>query len=75
MCDCIEKLHAKLEPEIKERFSKPNKPVQYFNIRATMGGKAVVNIIIDLAKQMKPVESFIVADYCPWCGQKYDAQR
>lgn len=71
-CDCIENLHKQLHDKIHSNFAKPNKPVQYFNIRQTMSGRAIVNIIVDLAKQMKPVETFIVAEYCPWCGKKYE---
>lgn len=75
MCECIEKLHEKLKPEIHGRFAKKNKDVMYFNIRTTMSGNAIVNMSIYLAKQMKPVESFILAAYCPWCGVKYDAHN
>lgn len=74
-CDCIERLHKNLHDEVHGRFAKPNKPVQHFHIRTTMSGKAIVNIYIDLAKQMKPVESFIVADFCPWCGKKYEEAK
>lgn len=72
MCDCIEKLYGQLHDKIHSQFAKPNKPVQHFNIRKTMSGRAIVNINVALAKQMTPVETFIVADFCPWCGVKYE---
>lgn len=75
MCDCITKLTEKLKPAIHKQFSKPNKEVQHFHIRETMSGKAIVNISVDIAKQVKRAETFIVADYCPWCGQKYEAHN
>jgi hypothetical protein len=71
MCDCIKNLNEQLKPSIHEQFSKSNKAVQHFHIRATMSGKAIVNITINIAKQIKPVSTYIVADFCPWCGAKY----
>ena len=72
ICNCVEELTAKLHDEVHKRFSRPNKPVQHFNIQTTMGGFAIVRIDIDLKGQMKPVQSFVVADFCPWCGKKYE---
>jgi len=71
MCDCLEKLHQDLKPKIHEKFSKPNKPVESYSISQTMGGRAVVNVSINLENQMKSASSYLVAEYCPWCGQKY----
>ena len=70
-CNCVEALQEKLHNKIHASFGKPNKPVQHFNIQTTMGGFAIVRIDIDLKNQMKLVQSFLVAEYCPWCGVKY----
>ena len=71
MCNCIEKLHEDLKPKIQEKFSKPNKPVHYFAISQTIGGRAVIDVKIYLKEQVKSVSSFVIADFCPWCGVKY----
>jgi len=73
MCECIEKITKEIHDHIHANFAKPNKPVSHYHIRATMNGRAIVPISIDLAKQMKPVESFIAATFCPFCGMKYEA--
>lgn len=72
MCKCLEEMHRKIDSNIRERFSKKNDPVKSFSLSQTMSGKAIIGINIYLTKQMKPVESFFVAAYCPFCGEKYE---
>jgi len=66
-------MRENLKEEVSKKFSKKNKPVENFYISQTLSGRAIVRMTIDLKNQVKPVESFIVASYCPWCGKDYGA--
>ena len=63
-----------MEENVISKFSKKNKPVKYFHIRTTLGGRPIVEIDISLENQQKIEHSFIVASNCPFCGEKYGIQ-
>ena len=71
MCECIRDITDKLQKQIIDKFSKPKKPVESFYIATTLNGVAVVDITIHLENQLKTERSYVVAEYCPWCGVKY----
>jgi len=71
-CDCIKNIELKIKPDVEKRFSKKNKPVKYFHLQTTLGGRPIVRIDISLSNQQKIEQSFIVCGFCPFCGNKYE---
>jgi hypothetical protein len=68
MCNCIEDINNKISDDIKSRFSRPKKPVKGFRLQTTLSGSPIVGIDIVIEGQYKLGSSFIVCDFCPWCG-------
>lgn len=72
MCECIKEIQERIKNDVHVRFSKKNKPVSHFHLKTTLGGRAVIDISISLENQYKCESSYMVAEFCPWCGVKYE---
>ena len=69
-CDCLKEKHKLLKSKV-DIYAKQGKPVESFNLHFTITGKMIIGCTVRLKNQKKPIESYVVADYCPFCGLRY----
>ncbi len=67
MCECIPNLREKIKPEIQ----KKHPTMSSFSFHTTLNGRAIIECSINLSTQRKQKTTFVVAEYCPFCGTRY----